>query len=172
MLLRRLVGTTALLSLTACHFDLDDPIGAKQRRAKERLAECQQIYNITNVHYEQNMAAYEQGLAADGTRTREGLLKEAEVPLRTADTLEALELGDENLKSLSLDLAASLRQQAEAYGAMAPFAEVERTITSANDRSPAHQAVVVQASDANGLYADISYALEFYCEGGNPPSIQ
>ena len=172
MSLRMLIGITTLLSLTSCTFDLDDPTGVKERRAKERRAECQQIYDIKNAHYEQRMAAYRQGLAADGTRTREGLLKEAEVPWRTADRLEALELEDQNLKSLSLELAAGLRQLAEAYRAMAPFADVERTITSANDRSAAHQASVVQRGNASRHYAGISYALEVYCEGGDPPSLQ
>ena len=169
MSLRMFVGITALLNLTACTIDLDDPTGVKQRRAKERHAECQQIYAIQNAHYEQNMAAYKQGLAADGTQTQEGLLQEAEVSLRTADTLETLELEDGNLKSLSLELAVGLRQLAEAKRAMAPFADAERAITSANDRSPAHQASVVQRSDASSHYSGLSYALEVYCEGGPDP---
>ncbi|MEO1349002.1 MAG: hypothetical protein AAFW84_09400 [Cyanobacteria bacterium J06635_15] len=162
------IGTTALLSLTACTFDLDDPFGAQQRLAEERRAECQQIYDITEVHYEQAMAAYKGNLAADGTQTREGLLEEAEVSLQTAALLEALETEDQNLKRLSLELATGLRQLTEAKRMMAPFADVQRTITSANDRSPAHQASVVQMDEASGHYGGMLYALEVYCEGGNP----
>ncbi|MEM6434738.1 MAG: hypothetical protein AAF773_12925, partial [Cyanobacteria bacterium P01_D01_bin.115] len=167
---RMCLGTAALLGVTACTFDLDDPTGIKQRRAEARRAECQQIYDITNAHYEQNMAVYEQGLAADGTRTREGLLEEAKVPLRNADILEALELEDENLQNLSLDIAAGLRQMSEAKRAMAPFADVERTITSANDRSAVHQASVVQRNEASRYYAGTLRALEFYCEGDDLPA--
>lgn len=170
MFLRMFIGTTTLLSLTACTFDVDDSTGVKQRLAEERRAECQQVYTITNAHDEQNIAAYKQGLAADGTRTREGLLAEAEVPLKTADALAALSLADQNLKRLSLELAAGLRQLAEAKRMMAPFVDVERTITSANDRSPAHQASVVQRDEASGHYGEILYALKVYCEGGEPPS--
>ena len=173
MLLRMLMGTPIVLGLTACTGDLDDPFRVKQRRAEERRAECQQVYNITNANYEQNMAAYQQGLAADGTQTREGLLNEAEVPLHTAEVLEALALEDENLQSLSLKLAAGLRQMAEAQRAMVPFADVERTITSANDRSTIHQASVVQRDDASSHYGGLLRALEVYCNGNEfPPFLE
>ncbi|MEO0804425.1 MAG: hypothetical protein AAFY57_19460 [Cyanobacteria bacterium J06642_2] len=167
--LRMFISITALLSLMACTFDIDDPTGVKQRRAEERRAECQQIDNITNAHSEQSTAVYKRGLAADGTQTREGLLEEAEVPLRTADILTALELEDENLQSLSLDIAAGLQQMAEAKRAMAPFANIEQTITSANDRSAAHQASVVQRDEASRHYAGTLRAVEIYCEGDNLP---
>ncbi|MEM6520620.1 MAG: hypothetical protein AAF722_14970 [Cyanobacteria bacterium P01_C01_bin.70] len=170
---RIFTGMTALLSLTACTFDLDDPTGAKQRRAKERRVECQQIdSSITTAHYEQAMAAYKQGLAANGTQTQAGLLAEAEVSLRTTDVLEALELEDENLQSMSLNIAAGLRQMAEAKRDMAPFADIEATITSANDRSAAHQASVVQRNDASRYYAGTLRAIESYCEGDAPSSVE
>lgn len=169
---RMFIGTTALLSLTACTFDLDDPTGVRQRRAEARRAECQQVYTITEAHTEQALTAYEQGLAADGTRTREGLLAEAEVPLRTTEVLEALALEDENLQSLSFNLAAGLRQMAEAKRAMAPFADVERTITPANDRSVAHQASVVKRDEASRDYGGVLRALEAYCDGDEfPPAL-
>lgn len=168
-----LMSTALLLSLTACTGDLDDPFGAQQRRAKERRAECQQIYSITEAHDEQSMDAYRGNLTADGVQTREGLFKEAEVPLRTADVLKALELEDENLQSMSLNIAMGLRQISEAKRAMAPFADVERIITSANDRSAAHQASVVQMSEASSYYAGTLRAVEFYCQGGDsPPSLE
>lgn len=167
---RLFIGMMTLLSVTACTFDLDDPTRAKARLAQDRHAECQKIYGITNAHHENSMTAYGQGLADDGTQTQIGFIRQAEVPMLTADKLESLEFEDQNLKGLSLELAKGLRQQAEAYRAMAPFADVERTIASANDRSLAHQAVVVQVSDASSLYGNVSYALEVYCEGGEPPS--
>ena len=159
-----------LLSLTACTFDLDDPMGVLQRRAEERHPECQQLYDITNEHYKQSIIAYEQGLAADGTPTSEGLLEGAKVPLHTADRLEALGFKDENLQSLSFHLAAGLRQIAEAQRSMAPFANAERTITSANDRSTVHQASIVQRDEANAQYAGALRALEAYCEGKDLPA--
>lgn len=170
---RLFIGTTALLGLTACTFDLDDPTGARQRRAAARRAECQQIYTITEAHTEQAGTAYRQGLAADGTRTQAGLLAEAEVPLRTAEVLEALALEDDNLQSLSFNLAAGLRQMAEAKRAMAPFADAERTITSANDRSIAHQASVVNRDEASRDYGGVLRALEAYCDGDEfPPALE
>lgn len=39
MVLRTFIGVTVLVNLTACTFNLDDPIGAKSRRAEERRAE-------------------------------------------------------------------------------------------------------------------------------------
>ncbi|MBE7384817.1 MAG: hypothetical protein F6J95_025815 [Leptolyngbya sp. SIO1E4] len=164
------MGIPILLSLTACTGDLDDPFGAKQRLAEERRAECQRIYDITEAHNENTLAVYRGNLAPDGTQTREGLLKVAEVPLQTADLLEALKVEEQNLKSLSLELATGLRQLAAAERTLAPFADVERTITSANDRSPAHQASVVQRDEASSHYGGILRALEFYCEGGDLPS--
>lgn len=160
-----------LLSLAACTFDLDDPMGVLQRRAEERHPECQQFYGITDEHHEQSMVVYEQGLAADGTQTSEGLLEGAKIPLRTADRLEALGFKDANLQSLSFHLAAGLRQIAEAQRAMAPFADVERAITSANDRSTVHQASVVQRDEASGQYAGALRALEAYCEGKDLPAL-
>ena len=101
------------------------------------------------------------------------MLAEAEVPLRTAEVLEALALEDENLQSLSFNLAAGLRQMAEAKRAMAPFADVERTITSANDRSVAHQASVVKRDEASRDYGGVLRALEAYCDGDEfPPSLE
>lgn len=168
-----LMGTPVLLSLTACTGDLDDPFGAKQRLAEERRAECQRVYDITEAENENTQVAYRGNLAADGTETSEGLLKVAEVPLQTADLLEALEVEDQNLKSLSLELAIGLRQLAAAKRTLAPFADVERTITSANDRSPAHQASVVQRDEASRHYGGVLRALESYCEGGDlPPSME
>ncbi|MEM8612397.1 MAG: hypothetical protein AAGF93_10295 [Cyanobacteria bacterium P01_H01_bin.105] len=169
--MRIITSTSVLLSLTACTFDLDDPMGTYQRRANERHPECQQLYGITGEHYEQSMVAYEQGLAADGTPTIEGLLEGAKIPLHTADRLEALGFKDDDLQSLSFHLAAGLRQIAEAQRAMAPFADVERTITSANDRSTAHQASVVQRDEASGQYASALRALEAYCEGKDLPTL-
>ncbi len=166
-------STVVLLGLTACTFDLDDPTGARQRRAAARRTECQQIYTITEAHTEQAGTAYEQGLTADGFRTQEGLLAEAEVPLRTAEVLETLVLEDENLQGLSLKLAAVLRQMAEAKQAMASFAEVERTITSANDRSVAHQAIVGQRDNVRRDYGGMLRALEAYCDGDEfPPALE
>ena len=162
-----LIGTAVQLSLTACTFDLDDPTGAKYHRAQGRRAECQQLYDITQADYEQAAATYAQEVFfADSNLTREGFLKRAEIYLGTAQALEALELDDKNLRILSSNLAASYRHQAETSRDMAPFAEIERTITSANDRSPAHQAVVARANPYHG----VEYALEVYCEGGNMPS--
>ncbi|MEL6401877.1 MAG: hypothetical protein AAFR26_22815 [Cyanobacteria bacterium J06626_4] len=170
---RMFIGATALLGLTACTFDLDDPTGVRQRRAEERYAECQKISIITNAQDEQAVAAYQQGLATDGVQTREGLLAEAEVSLRAAGMLEALALKDENLQSLSLNLAARLRQMAEAKRAMAPFADVERTITSANDRSAVHQASVVQRDEVSSNYGGVLRALEAYCDGDElPPALE
>ena len=55
---------------------------------------------------------------------------------------------------------------------MATVADVERTITSANDRSAAHQKIVVQAADASETYGGMLYALEVYCDSGQiPPSL-
>lgn len=170
-LVQIITSTSVLLSLTACTFDLDDPMGTYQRRANERHPECQQLYNITDEHYEQSVVAYEQGLAADGTQTSEGLLEGAKIPLRTADKLEALGFEDANLQSLSFHLATGLRQIAEAQRSMAPFADVERTITSANDRSTVHQASVVQRDKASGQYASALRALEAYCEGKDLPAL-
>lgn len=59
------------------------------------------------------------------TRTQAGLLKEADIPLRTAAVLEALALEDENLQNLSSNLAAELWQMAKVKRAMAPVADVE-----------------------------------------------
>lgn len=167
---RRLASIAILSILTACTGDLDDPFGNKQRRAEERQAECQQTYNITRAHERQSSATYRQNLTADGARTQEGLLKELEVSLQTATMLEGLAIDDQNLKRLNLELATSLRQIAEAKRAMAPFAEVERTITSANDRSPAHQAIVVRRNEVGRYYGGMLYALEVYCDGGKPPT--
>ena len=104
---------------------------------------------------------------ADGNLTRAGFLKQAEIHLDTARRLEALELDDKNLRIVSSYLAASYRHQAQTARDMMPFAEVERTITSANDRSPAHQAVILRANPYDG----VDYALEVYCEGGDMPSV-
>ena len=158
-----------LLSLAACTFDLDDPMGELQRRAEERRPECQQLYGITEEHYEQRMAAYRQGLAPDGVQSPEDFPEEAKVSLRYADRLETIEFKDTNLQSLSFQLAAELRQVAKAERALAPFADIERTITSANDRSTAHQASVVQMNEANNQYAGKLRALESYCEGEDLP---
>ena len=171
MFWRMCIGTTALLGLTAWSVDINEPTGGKQYRAEQRRAECQRVHNITNAHYEQNMAAYRQGLATDGTQTQAGLLKQAEVPIRTADILETLELEDKSLQSVSSYIAMGLRQMARADRAMALFANIERTITSANERSAAHQASVVQKDEASRYYAGALYTLEVYCEGGHLPSI-
>ena len=168
--LRKLASIAILLPLTACTGDLDDPFGNKQRLAEERRAECQQTYNITRAHEKQSSATRQQNLTADGARTQEDLLKELEVSLQTADMLDLLAIDDQNLKRLNLELATSLRQIAEAKRAMAPFAEVERTITSANDRSSAHQAIVVRRNEVGQYYGGMLYALEVYCDGGNPPT--
>ena len=168
--LRKLTSIAVLLSLTACTGDLDDPFGNKQRRAEERQAECQQTYNTTRAYYEQSSTTRRQNLTADGVLTQEGVLKGLEVSLQTADTLEGLAVDDQNLKRLNLEIAASLRQIVEAERAMAPFAEVERTLTSANDRSPAHQAIVVRRKEVGQYYSGMLYALEFFCDGGSPPT--
>ena len=168
--LRRLASVTILLPLATCTGNLDDPFGNKQRRAEERRAECQQTYNITRAYEEQSSAIRKQNLTTDGAHTQEGLLKELEVSLQTADKLETLVVDDQNLKRLNLELATSLRQIVEAERAMAPFAEVEDRITSANDRSPDHQAIVLQKKAVGQYYGGMLYALEVYCEGGKPPT--
>lgn len=167
-----ITDTVVLLNLAACTFDLDDPWGKLQRRAEERRSECQQIYNITDEHYEQSMIAYKQGLSDDGTPTTEGLLEGAKVPLNTVDKLEVLEFKDANLQSLSFHLAAKLRQVTKAQRALAPFSDIERTITSANDRSTDHQASIVQRDEASRQYAAALRALEAYCEGKDLPALK
>lgn len=167
MLLRILTCATVLANLTACTFDLDDPIGSKQRRAEKRRAECQQIYDIQQANYEQGIATDAQDVFfADTNPTQAGLLKRAEIYLDTAHALEALDLGDKHLRLLNSSLGASFRHRSKTSRDMAPFAEVERDITSANDRLPAHQAVVARANPYDG----VDYTLEVYCEGDNMPS--
>ncbi|MEO1508938.1 MAG: hypothetical protein AAFU84_14965 [Cyanobacteria bacterium J06633_23] len=167
MLWRVFIGIAALLSLTACTSDLDDPIGVKKRRAEARRAECSQIYGIKQASYEQGVATYAQDVFFSDTKlTQEGMLKRAEDHLDTARALETLELGDKNLRLLNTYLAESFRHRAKKSRDLAPFAEVERTITSANERSSAHQAIVARANPYDGL----DYALEVYCEGGKMPS--
>lgn len=167
MLGRMIIGTAALLSLTACTSDLDDPIGVKKRRAEERRAECSQIYEIKQANYEQGVATYAQEVFFSDTKlTQAGFLKRAENHLDTARALETLELSDKNLRLLNSYLAESFRHQAKTSRDLAPFAEVERTITAANERSSAHQAVLARANPYEGL----DYAIEVYCEGGNMPS--
>lgn len=167
MLLRMLISTVALMNLTACTFDLDDPTGTRQRRVEKRRAECQQIYDIKQTDYEQGMATYAREVFFDDAQpTQAGFLKRAEISLDTANALEALDLTDKNLRLLNSYLAAKFRYEAKTSRDMAPFAEIERTITSASDRSAIHQAVVARVNPFDGA----SYALEVYCEGGNMPS--
>ena len=143
-----IASAIALLGLTACN--------------EERRAECEKIDNLTNANYQKI-------LAAGGHGTPEGFLKEADISARTANTLVALELGDKNLSSLRSHLAASLRQKAAAARAMATVADDERTITSASERSAAHQKIVLQAVDASETYGGMLYALEVYCNSGQIP---
>ncbi|MEM8612402.1 MAG: hypothetical protein AAGF93_10320 [Cyanobacteria bacterium P01_H01_bin.105] len=161
---------TILLPLAACTGNLDDPFGNKQRLAEKRRDECQQTYNITRAYEKKASATRRQNLTTDGAPIQEGLLKESKVSLQTADTLESLAIDDQNLKRLNLELAASLRQIAESKRAMAPFAEVESTLTSANARSPAHQAIVARRKEVGQYYSGMLYALEFFCDGGSPPT--
>lgn len=163
MLLRTFIGVTALVNLTACASNLDDPFGVKARRAEERRAECQQVYEIKRSGQAQASAIYDH---TDIKPTQAGFLKRAEIYLDTASSLEALHMGDNNLNLLKGYLAASFRHQAEASRDLAPFAEAERNIASANDRSEAHQAIVARVDP----YIGLEYAIEVYCEGGDMPS--
>lgn len=145
MLLQRLIATTFLVSLTACGLSLDDPTGAKARRAEERRAECQQV-NIAR-----------ETMSTEAMRS----------PFQPTDVLTMLALEDKNLQILSSEIAARLQLLAEAEHHQASFADIERTITSANDRSEAHQASVVERGEAWSDYAGVSYALEHYCNGSD-----
>ena len=163
MLLQAFVGVTALVNFTACASNLDDPFGAKARRAEERRAECQQVYEITKANYDQSRAVYDH---ADVRPTQADSLKRAEIYIATASSLDALPLGDQNLNLLKGYLAESFRHDAERYRALAPFAEAERNLTSANDRSEAHQTVIARENP----YVGLEYAIEVYCEGGDMQS--
>ena len=161
-LVRMIIGIATLINLGACTFDLDDPTGSQGRRAQERQAECQQVYALDQANYEQVLAIYTQdGFSVDQKLTQAGFLEEAEIYLNRAQALEALDLDDYNLELLSSYLAGSLRHQAQRSRDLAPFAAVERAITSANDRSLAHQAVVARINPYNGG----RYILELYCQG-------
>lgn len=155
------------MNLTACTSNLDDPFRVKSRRAEERRAECQQIYEIKRAGEAQVSAIYDQEIFfTEMKKTQAGYLKHAEIYLATANSLEALSVGDKNLSLLKLHLVASFRHQAAASRDLAPFAEAERTITSANDRSEAHQTVIARVDP----YIGLEYAIEVYCEGGDMPS--
>ncbi|ESA32743.1 hypothetical protein N836_24340 [Leptolyngbya sp. Heron Island J] len=167
MLLRTFIGVTALVNLTACTSDLDDPFGIKARRTEDRRAECQQVYEITRASYDQVMATYDQEIFyTDIKLTQAGYLKHAEIEVDTANSLESLELSNKDLNLLKSYLAASFRHQAAVSRDLAPFAEAERNITSANERSKAYQAVIAREDP----YVGLEYAIEVYCEGGDMPS--
>ena len=168
MLLRTFIGVTALVNLTACTSNLDDPFGVKSRHAEERRAECQQVYEIKRAGYDQTRAIYDQEIFfTDMKKTQAGFLKRAEIYLDTANSLEALHVGDKDLNLLKSYLVASFRHQAQASRDLAPFAEIERNIVSASERSEAHQAVIARVDP----YIGLEYAIEVYCEGGDAPSV-
>lgn len=135
MLLRTLIVIAAPMSLMACTTSLDDPMGIKQRRAKARAAECQRIYDIMQ--------------SSDGQRITtqtapDDYLKNSEIYLNTAQTLEDLDLRNKNLQLLTSYLAAGYRHDA----------------TNARDMAA-----------VENPYDGASYVLETYCRGEDISSV-